>query len=135
MSLKKVIFFKVQNQNQKLSKIVEIAHFHFEKGMDLTILVPDEKVQMYIDKLLWEIPDTSFLPHCCDQSERIQIMINKDTPFLQKHIFNLCSQVIFPDSFLTIYELDDKTSKEKESVSQAKMKIYLEKKVPIESYS
>jgi len=133
MSLKKIIFFKVKTNSEKLKKIVEVATFYQEKSLPLTILVPDEKAQAFIDELLWKLPETSFLPHSTDNTENIQIRVFSKGANYQKHIFNLCSFDLPIDPYLTIYELEDQTSKVKLESFRNKIKIYQDKKIPIES--
>lgn len=131
MRNKKVLFFKVQTNNDKLRKIITTSQYHFDKKIPLTILVPNEKVQEYIDELLWKSPPVSFLPHGTDNSETIQIKVFSKEDSYQKHIFNLCPFEILPSSFMSIYELDDSSKNE---TYQKKIKFYQESGIPIESH-
>lgn len=133
MNNKKILFFKVATNTEKLQKIVDISQSHYENKIPLTILVPNENVLEYIDELLWKVPATSFLPHG-DEGQTISIKaFSKELP-LQKHIFNLCPFEIIPTSFKKIYELEDTTSSAKQALFQKKIKSYQEQKFPIESH-
>lgn len=133
----KIVFFQVKSNQDKLIKLIETAQTHFEKEQNLTILVPDVKVQIYIDELLWKAPIHSFLPHTAnDENSLIQIQIYKPNISLQKSIFNLCPDEIIPIApFRIIYELEDFTSSFKQCASQKRFKAYQEKNFVIESRS
>lgn len=131
MSNRKVQFFKVQTNSDKLFKIITTSQFHFDKKIPLTILVPNEKVQEYIDELLWKSPPSSFLPHGTDDLETVQIKVFSNNVSYQKHIFNLCPFEILPSSFISIYDFEDPT---KQYLYKQKIKFYQENKIPIESH-
>jgi DNA polymerase IIIc chi subunit len=134
MSNKKILFFKVTSNGQKLQKIVEITKGHFENKEPLTILVPNENALDYIDELLWKVPATSFLPHSTEEGQTITIKVFSKEMALQKHIFNLCPFEILPSSFTKIYELEDTTSEAKQALFQKKINTYQKLNIPIESH-
>jgi hypothetical protein len=134
MSLKKSIFFKVQNNHEKITKIIQTANFYFLKNTPLAFVVPDEKTQSFMDDLLWKIPSFSFLPHSKDNSEIIQIPIFSPNLDLPKHIFNLCPFALSIPSFFTLYEWEDHSEEEKKKLSQKKLQTYQEQNIPIQSH-
>jgi DNA polymerase IIIc chi subunit len=127
-STTRVVFFQVSENAAKLNRIVETAHFHFEKKEHLLILVEDEKSQKFVDELLWKLPSTSFLPHSIsDTPSNDRIVISK----VKKNInearvaFNLCStSLLIEDSFRIIYEFEDLTAPNKKNLSSQRFDSY-----------
>lgn len=127
-SATRVIFFQVNDNSTKLKRIVEMAHFHFEKREPLLILVDDEKSQKFVDELLWKLPETSFLPHLATDTattEPIAIAKVKNNVNSARIAFNLCASSLLIDSpFRIIYEFEDLTAPNKKNLSSQRFDSY-----------
>lgn len=127
-SERRVVFFQVRDNKSKIARIVETAHHHFEKKEKLLIIVEDAKAQLYVDELLWKTPPYGFLPHVAsDESVEDWIVITKLKQNLNgaKFAFNLCSTPLLIDgSFRIIYDFEDLTAPNKQSLSTVRYDAY-----------
>ena len=48
----------------KLRTACQLSHKAMQHGMRVLLHVPDEDTAAKLDKLLWQYPPTSFMPHC-----------------------------------------------------------------------
>lgn len=115
----KVIFCPVKTTAAKLNKLTGLAHLHFQKGEPILFLVQDDASWEFLDKLFWQSPAESFLPHPC---KLIQIRQTLDPSY--STIFNLTTAPISFDSIKTLYELEDHTSPDKLKASQDRYHTY-----------
>ncbi len=124
----RVVFFQVRDNTTKISKILETAHFHFERKEPLLILTEDLQSQQFVDELLWKHPPTSFLPHLAtDEPSSDYLVITKVKKNLNqaKVAFNLCSTpFLLPGPFRLIYEFEDLTAPAKKNLSSIRFDAY-----------
>ncbi len=133
----KVIFLLVKDLKQKLTKLVSIVHYHFSHKEHLLLITSDLKATSYLDNLLWETPQDSFLPHIItDKPCEELIVLTQEKKNLNgaKYIFNLSPTPLFlPKPPKIIYEFEDLTSLPKQLLSKKRFQAYKEAKYPIES--
>lgn len=133
----RVIFFQVRDNPSKLAKILETAHAYFKKKERFLILVEDEKAQQFVDELLWKSPPTSFLPHIATDDatdEWIVISKMKQNKPRAKIAFNLCSTpLLLP--FRLIYDFEDLTAPNKQTLSNLRFDAYKQNHFSIEASS
>lgn len=122
----KITFLKVHDNGKKIQRLVDVIHHHFYKGDRILVVVPNAAAGKFIDDLLWSTPPESFLPHVMtDVPNPEQLVITQ-----KKENLNRCSVVvnlsagIWEESVENLYELMDRTSKEKEILSQNKINQY-----------
>lgn len=91
-------------------------------------MVPSDEAANYVDKLLWKLPEESFLPHVIARgstSERVAITTSQTETFGADAIVNLCPGRVGPIGNVTaVYELDDVTSQDKAAQSAQKRAAY-----------
>jgi DNA polymerase IIIc chi subunit len=138
-SYQKVIFLSVQNSEEKLKKITQIARYHFFRQEKLLFLASNDESAQYIDDLLWKMPIESFIIHTISDVQTDDgLVITKKRENINNayHIFNLTYSPLFDIPLCSlIYELEDQTSLEKKEISEKKYKAYHERKYFIESRS
>lgn len=134
-----IIFFHVRENSKKLSKIVEIAQNHFEKGDKLQIIASDQKALEFVNQLLWKVPEESFLPHVISQipvKDPIVLTKSRENLNQAKYLFNLCpTPLLFESPYKKIYEFEDQTTQTKEILSKRRYSAYREAGYHIEAYS
>ncbi len=132
----RAIFFQVSDASSKKGRIVETARAHFSKKESLLFFVEDEKAQIFMDELLWKLPDFSFLPHvACDKptTDYIVITKGKSNVNLAKFAFNLCPTPLLLPGFKLIYDFEDLSAPNKQSFSALRFNAYKEAEMPLES--
>ena len=124
----RVIFFQVNDNSSKLKRIIEMAHFHFEKKEPFLIMVEDEKSQNFVDELLWKKPSTSFLPHLASDiqtTELVAITKVKNNVNSARAAFNLCpTSLLIEGPFRIIYEFEDLSAPSKKNLSSQRYDAY-----------
>ena len=124
----RVIFFQVNDNSSKLKRIIEMAHFHFEKKEPFLIMVEDEKSQNFVDELLWKQPSTSFLPHLASDiqtTELVAITKVKNQVDSARAAFNLCpTSLLIEGPFRIIYEFEDLSAPSKKNLSSQRYDAY-----------
>lgn len=124
----RVIFFQVNDNSSKLKRIIEMAHFHFEKKEPFLIMVEDEKSQNFVDELLWKQPSTSFLPHLASDvatNELVAITKVKNNVNSARAAFNLCpTSLLIEGPFRIIYEFEDLSAPSKKNLSSQRYDAY-----------
>lgn len=124
----RVVFFQVRDAKKKLQKIAEMAQIHFDKKDPFLVFVEDIKAQVFVDDLLWKIPETSFLPHLAtDDTTKELVAVTKTKKNINeaKAAFNLCSTpLLIEGSFRIIYEFEDLTSAAKKELSNLRFDAY-----------
>lgn len=124
----RVIFFQVNDNSSKLKRIIEMAHFHFEKKEPFLIMVEDEKSQNFVDELLWKQPSTSFLPHLASDiqtTELVAITKVKNNVNSARAAFNLCpTSLLIEGPFRIIYEFEDLSAPSKKNLSSQRYDAY-----------
>ncbi len=124
----RVIFFQVNDNSSKLKRIIEMAHFHFEKKEPFLIMVEDEKSQSFVDELLWKQPNTSFLPHLASDiptTELVAITKVKNNVNSARAAFNLCpTSLLIEGPFRIIYEFEDLSAPSKKNLSSQRYDAY-----------
>lgn len=127
-SLAKVYFLRVTDNASKLYKLCTLIHAHFAKNDRMLIYVTTNEAALYLDQLLWKMPEESFMPHAIASSatkEPIVITTSAANINQATTLINLSPSIAQNfNSIHLIYELLDLTSKEKEAVSQTKKTLY-----------
>ncbi len=124
---KKVILVPIRTPEEKLSKLLNIAYFHFMNRERLLFITPSDAIP-FLDNLLWTKKKDEFLPHTIyNESSYDFITITKEffnvnnSPF----IFNLHKESFLADGpHAVIYEFNDMTSTQKQEISQKKIEYY-----------
>lgn len=126
-NLARICFMKVSDNASKLQRLSSIIHQH-SKNDKILIAVPSNEAALYIDQLLWKLPEESFLPHAVvnfPTKERIAITTSPSNINQAAILINLMPNLHpNPGPVSLIYELLDSTSKEKEAVSLQKKAAY-----------
>ncbi|MBX9745035.1 MAG: DNA polymerase III subunit chi [Chlamydiales bacterium] len=124
----RVVFFQVRENRTKLQRIAEMAGTHFEKRDPFLIFVEDQKAQIFVDELLWKLPETSFLPHLAtDDGTKELLVITKSKININqaKIAFNLCSTpLLIQGPFRIIYDFEDLSSPTKKELSSLRFNAY-----------
>lgn len=59
--------------SDKLRTACQLSHKAMQHGLDTVISLPDQATLDALDKLLWQYPDTAFIPHsACDALDAAQ---------------------------------------------------------------
>lgn len=126
--LTQVFFIRVNDNLSKIQKICSLVHSHFVKKDKVLIVVPSNEAAIYLDQLLWKMPEESFVPHAIANGitkEQVAITTNLSNVNQASTLVNLLGNIHpNPGSVDMIYELLDLTSKEKEEVSRQKQAAY-----------
>ena len=123
----RVVFFQVKSAKEKLSKICDMASFHFGRKEHFLIYSPDDKAEEFVNELLWRQPAESFLPHSISQenSDDWIVITKKKEDFKRaRFIFNLRPTPLLLDTFQIVYELEDLTSLNKKMLSRKRFEAY-----------
>ncbi len=129
MSEVKVIFFTIKEASAKVKALLQTVTSHFLKKEKIQILVPDKSALEFVDRLLWNQPKESFLPHSTEVLLPFQdlIFISLPLPSIEPYpiVFNLC-QTPYPTSkdLKVLYELEDLSHPKKAEAFQNKFKEY-----------
>lgn len=125
---KKVIFLKVDSNNSKLQKLCRTVSKHYNKRERVLITVPTEQAAIYVDQLLWRMPEDSFLPHAIINTlteEPIAISREKGNINQAKVLINLCPDAaVNAEGFAVVYELLDTSDSDKEALSKKRLARY-----------
>lgn len=133
--ISRVFLVTVETPSDKLQKILEICEDHFDRHQKLLIKTDSLQASRYLDDYLWRTPRESFLPHSIGVKEKIDdcICITHTGENLNEATccLNLTKEALIPPSFTKIYDFDDKTSVEKERLSQFRFQMYKKSAIPI----
>lgn len=123
-----ITFLTVKTNQEKLSKICEIVHYHFLQKISLLIAVPSKEAANFVDDLLWKEPNDSFIPHeISDKQTKALISITTEQQNLNdaKALLNLCPSVNpIVEQFEKVYEFFDETHPTKAELSRQKQASY-----------
>ena len=126
--LPRVCFLRVTDNSSKLQKLCALIHSHFVKHEKVFIVVPSNEAAVYIDQLLWRMPEESFVPHAIVNSstkEQVAITTSRSNLNQATLLVNLAPGIHSNVASVNlIYELLDLTSAEKEAVSRKKQADY-----------
>lgn len=61
-------YFNVRNREQALCQLVGKA---LAQGLEINILTESAAASMVLDRMLWEIPQHGFMPHCGAEDPRV----------------------------------------------------------------
>lgn len=121
-----IIFLRVVDNTSKMTRICTVVQQHFNQKQSMLILAPSQEAAEYMDKLLWRMPEHSFLPHThSNHPSDALILITTAANNLNKAsvLFNLCPGVSpISAQFETVYELLDETHPDKLRQSQLRQK-------------
>jgi DNA polymerase III subunit chi len=125
----KVIIFPVKDSASKVSALYRISAMHVDKKEKLKILVPDQTTLEFVDRLLWNEPKESFLPHSCGVPLPFQdfLYISLALPQIDDYgaVFNLCSSpCVSSQPLKIIYEFEDLSHPQKRIFFQNKFNAY-----------
>ncbi|MBX7065907.1 MAG: DNA polymerase III subunit chi [Parachlamydiales bacterium] len=124
----RVIFFQVNENGNKLKKILETAQLHFVKKEPILFFVEEEKSEKFVDELLWKQPAASFLPHVASDgptNDFVAITKSKNNVNQAKIAFNLCpTALLLNETFKIIYEFEDLTAPVKKNLSSQRFDAY-----------
>lgn len=132
----RVVFFQVADPSSKRQRIAETARAHFGKKESLLFFVEDEKAQVFVDELLWKLPEFSFLPHSSSDlptTERIAITKTKTNVNGAVLAFNLCPTPLLLPGFKLIYDFEDLSAPNKQRLAQIRFNAYKDAHMPLES--
>ena len=121
----KVFCLQASSPKEKLQKITSIVYEHYEMKKKLLLKTEHQDISDYLDKLLWEVPKDSFIPHSLSLPSDSFIIIS-DLPIIDPSmcsIFNFTKQPI-TTSVSKIYEIDDSTSLERKEIFENKYRYY-----------
>ncbi len=127
----KTIFFTVTNPQDKINYLLKTSYEYFENRKRLLILVSNPKAMQYVDSLLWDHSQTSFLPHDTEHQNYsknsfllVSSAISKSFP--AQSIFNLTETPvnITNNTFSTIYEFEENSNPSKKISFQNKLNYY-----------
>lgn len=123
-----IVFFSVQDTQDKLAKLCAIAKGHFEKNDPLLVMTADEKARNFVDELMWRVPADSFLPHTASDMpcrDLIAITSSRQNTNQARTIFNLTPEPLFFEELgLTIYEFEEHISEQRRKSSEARYRAY-----------
>jgi DNA polymerase IIIc chi subunit len=124
----RVCFMRAADNMSKLQKLYSVIHHHFVKNDKILVAVPSNEAALYIDQLLWKMPEESFLPHAIvnhPTKERIAITTSLLNVNQASILINLLGN-LHPNTGTIglIYEFLDLTSKDKEANSRQKQAAY-----------
>ena len=134
---KKAILFQVASSNDKVKKLISLAHSSFDHKTKLLFKVNDTKTAHYLDKLLWTYPAHSFLPHTISTThskEMICITYINCNPNQALYICNLTEEAIIDPTYTMIYDFDDQSTVEKKAISVKKIEEYKRANLTIASF-
>lgn len=124
----RICFLAVKDNQTKLQKLCEIVHNHFIKKDRILVVVPSNEAAIYIDQLLWKMPEESFIPHSIANAatkECVTITTSPNNVNQANTLINLLPTLHpNPGPVDVIYELLDLTSKDKEDISRKKQATY-----------
>jgi len=123
-----VYFLSVTDNTTKLNSICNVIQDHFYKKETILISVASDEAAVYIDTLLWKMPEESFIPHLIAKNtvnERVVITTSQTNLNQAGVLVNLCSTMPTNiNDFNVIYELMDRTHPEKEILANKRKAAY-----------
>lgn len=125
----KVTFLNCLTPQEKIKKLINVVQTYYKEKKFLYILTENAAITEYVDKLLWEHPKDSFLPHTTQLGTSSWISINSSLilPESTYAFFNLTANPITPPhTTCKIYELEESKSGEKKKIFEKKYKFYHE---------
>ena len=127
--LPKPIFLTISDNATKLRAIIETVEKHFLKAEKVLVLVGNDEAALYIDQLLWKLPEEGFTPHsiiAAQSKERVAITKVRANLNQADVLFNLRPEAAIQISgpHTLIYELIDQTHPSKHELSLERQKAY-----------
>lgn len=123
-----VVFLDVKSSSEKLQTLSSTVQRHFLQGDRITIAVQNEEAASFIDQFFWKNPPEGFLPHCIATEatgEQVVIVVGDNNLNNATILINLRTQICTRiEEFACIYELFDRSTPDKEQLSQAKKLSY-----------
>lgn len=133
-----VTFLTVKDNSTKLTRLLKLIDYLYKQEKIILIFAPNMEVAKYIDNLLWKSPETSFIPHeiANDRKRERVIITTSSDPIMGVDTLVNLSPKLHPNfqHFIEIFELFDKTSRQKEELSLEKKELYHTKKYLINDY-
>lgn len=125
----KVTYYTVKTAAAKMHYLIQTASSHFAQKEKLQIIAPDKKALTFVDELLWNQPQESFLPHCTSSpvlfNDLIYICLPDEALDDYLFVFNLCPTPYTPHPRVKVlYELEDYSHPDKKALFQTKFKLY-----------
>jgi DNA polymerase-3 subunit chi len=72
----------------KLRTVCQLSHKAMQHGLHTVISLPDAASCDALDKLLWQYPDTAFIPHCrcdTDDADQTPVVLSHDNDKFPHH--------------------------------------------------
>jgi len=121
----KVTFLQAASSKEKIYKLLSIITSYYESKKKLLLKTDSEAVVAYLDKLLWEFPKESFLPHHTSCLESGFIYLSSEVPPDCYSIFNFTrNPILEPNNLAKVYEFEDVSSQEKKRIFEDKYAAY-----------
>ncbi|MGK5594712.1 MAG: DNA polymerase III subunit chi [Parachlamydiaceae bacterium] len=123
-----LILLPVRNNREKLHAVFNAARTEVLKKKRVLVLVPNSESAHFLDKFFWSVSEESFFPHAIANhptEELVTITLKEENYNQATVLLNLTPQVpIFSRQFLTIYDLDDRTTAAKQQLSLERKHAY-----------
>ncbi|MBA3957454.1 MAG: DNA polymerase III subunit chi [Parachlamydiaceae bacterium] len=123
-----IYFLNIPDNASKLTRLCATVQKHFEQGQKVLIQVANDEAAIYIDQLLWRLPEEGFLPHQIAKkatNETIAISTTANNWNNANILINLCPDMSqMCERFEMVYELNDTTHPEKLRLSLKRQNDY-----------
>lgn len=123
-----VRFLKVWDNRSKVQAILHTVKEMILKRKRTFITVPNKEAATYLDELLWNEPEDSFIPHLItnEPCEELVAISQVHTNFNNAEaLINLCPEISpISDQFELIFDLEDETSLDKANLSALRKSAY-----------
>jgi DNA polymerase-3 subunit chi len=120
-----ITFIKVHDNKQKLAAICNLVFKYFMEGEKISILTASSEAAHYIDELLYNMQQESFLPHSIETNaskERIVITTEPKNFNGASVLINLAPELHpFCKEFAAVFDLYDCTHPTKEELSKKRL--------------
>jgi DNA polymerase-3 subunit chi len=124
-----VLFYKVTDNQSKIRLISQKAQEAYQKEERLLISTPNLPAAQYVDELLWNYPEESFMPHAISDTPlsdwiaiTMQSQLNVNQAARQLNLCPTPSELY--DQMEEIYEFLDHTTPQKVELSQQRFRFY-----------
>jgi DNA polymerase IIIc chi subunit len=127
---KQVIIQTVESNSAKVNWLTSVVARNFFRRERVLVCVENLTVAQFVDDLLWEKPQSAFLPHVQEEAEstsRIVITRSKKNLNNAFALINLCKAPAAVEGVEKIFEVLDVKKAEAKQVMQEKEKFYQER--------
>ena len=135
----RVTIITVSTNQEKVRKIINQSIECLKEKKRLIFFVENDQAGRFLDDLLWNGSNQSFIPHCLTDHECIDpIVITQSEKNLNSadYVFNLMAHAkVKEDQSLHIIELYDKTDPAREKISENRLQEYIKSEFQIISHN